>query len=71
MHNALAMILIDTNNNPEHFLKTNEYYEPLRVGKYAEKKDPTLACVAYRKGQCDDALVECTNKHALYKIQAR
>jgi clathrin heavy chain len=71
VHNALGMILIDTNNNPEHFLNTNEYYEPLVVGKYAEKRDPTLACAAYRKGQCDDALVDCTNRNSLFKIQAR
>lgn len=55
----------------EHFLNTNEYYEPLVVGRYAEKRDPTLACVAYRKGKCDDALLECTNKNSLFKIQSR
>lgn len=41
------------------------------VGKYAEKRDPNLACVAYKRGHNDDALVECTNKHSLFKLQAR
>lgn len=71
VHNALGKIIIDTNNNPEHFLTTNPYYESLIVGKFAEKRDPSLACVAYKRGQCDEALVECTNKNAMYKLQAR
>jgi len=33
------------------------------VGKYSEKRDPNLACVAYKRGNCDDALVDCTNCH--------
>ena len=131
MHNALGKIIIDTNNNPDHFLTTNPYYDslvrgqcglactcvracvrapacvrallfltgargggggggaravgavaaaptppahplhPQVVGKFAEKRDPSLACVAYKRGQCDDALVACTNKHAMFKLQAR
>eukprot|EP00798_Chlamydomonas_sp_ICE-L_P023296 gene23296-30532_t len=71
VHNALGKIIIDTNNNPEHFLTTNPYYDSLTVGKFAEKRDPHLACVAYRRGNCDDALVECTNKNSFFKLQAR
>lgn len=71
VHNALGKIIIDTNNNPEHFLTTNPYYDSMSVGKYAEKRDPNLACVAYKRGKCDDALVDCTNKHSLFKLQAR
>ena len=41
------------------------------VGKFAEKRDPSLACVAYKRGQCDEALVECTAKNAMFKLQAR
>lgn len=44
---------------------------PQVVGKYAEKRDPTLACVAYKRGNCDDALIECTSKNSLFKLQAR
>ncbi len=33
VHNALGKIIIDTNNNPEHFLTTNPYYDSLVVGK--------------------------------------
>lgn len=71
VHNALGKIIIDTNNNPEHFLTTNPYYDSVVVGKFAEKRDPGLACVAYKRGQCDDELVACTNKHAMFKLQAR
>lgn len=71
VHNALGKIIIDTNNNPEHFLTTNPYYDSLTVGKYAEKRDPNLACVAYKRGACDLALIECTNRHSLFKLQAR
>ena len=39
------------------------------MGKFAEKRDPSLACVAYKRGQCDEALVACTNKNAMFKLQ--
>lgn len=71
VHNALGKIIVDSNNNPEHFLTTNPYYDSLAVGKYCEKRDPNLACVAYKRGQCDAALVDCTNRHSLFKVQAR
>ncbi|KAL0401188.1 UNVERIFIED_CONTAM: Clathrin heavy chain 1 [Sesamum latifolium] len=72
VHNALGKIIIDSNNNPEHFLTTNPYYYDSRVvGKYCEKRDPTLAVVAYRRGQCDDELINVTNKNSLFKLQAR
>jgi clathrin heavy chain len=64
VHNALGKIIIDSQNNPEHFLTTNPFYDSLVVGKYAEKRDPHLACVAYKRGQCDDALIDCTNRCA-------
>jgi len=71
VHNALGKIIIDSNNNPEHFLTTNPYYDSRVVGKYCEKRDPTLAVVAYRRGQCDDELIHVTNKNSLFKLQAR
>ncbi len=71
VHNALGKILIDSNNNPEHFLTTNPYYESSIVGKFAERRDPGLACIAYKRGQCDTELVECSSKHAMFKLQAR
>ncbi|XP_039057209.1 clathrin heavy chain 1-like [Hibiscus syriacus] len=64
-------IIIESNNNPEHFLTTNPYYDSQVVGKYCEKRDPTLAVVAYRRGQCDDELMNVTNKNSLLKLQAR
>ncbi|KAF5839265.1 clathrin heavy chain 2 [Dunaliella salina] len=71
VHNALGKVIIDTNNNPEHFLSTNPFYDSLIVGKYAERRDPNLACVAYKRGACDDALIECTTKNSMFKLQAR
>lgn len=74
VHNALAKIITDVKpdakNNPEHFLTTNRYYDSLVVGQYCEKRDPTLACVAYKRGHCDDALLDCTNRHSLFEVQA-
>ncbi|KAI9251762.1 hypothetical protein BDA99DRAFT_563473 [Phascolomyces articulosus] len=71
VYNALAKIYIDTNNNPEPFLKENEYYEPRIIGKYCEKRDPYLAYICYEKGQCDYELVHITNENSMFKHQAR
>ncbi|KAG6890292.1 hypothetical protein C0995_009498 [Termitomyces sp. Mi166 len=69
--NALAKIYIDSNNNPEQFLKENNLYEPLVVGKFCEKRDPYLAYIAYAKGLCDDELIAITNDNSMFKQQAR
>ncbi|CAN7051173.1 unnamed protein product [Brassica oleracea var. botrytis] len=71
VHNALGKIIIDSNNNPERFLTTNQYYDSRVVGKYCEKRDPTLAVVSYRRGQCDEELINVTNRSSLLKLQAR
>ncbi|CAI6011217.1 unnamed protein product [Closterium sp. NIES-65] len=71
VHNALGKIIIDTNNNPEHFLTTNPFYDSRVVGKYCEKRDPTLAVVAYKRGLCDEELIAVTAKNSLFKLQAR
>lgn len=70
-HNALAKIYIDSNNNPEKFLKENQFYDSLVVGKYCEKRDPHLACVAYERGQCDEELIQVCNENSLFKSQSR
>ncbi|CAG8794244.1 10092_t:CDS:2, partial [Cetraspora pellucida] len=54
--NALAKIYIDSNNNPEAFLKENTLYDSSAIGKYCEKRDPYLAFIAYQRGQCDHEL---------------
>lgn len=33
VHNAMARIKIDTNQNPQQFLTSNPYYDPRVVGK--------------------------------------
>lgn len=71
LYNAMAKINIDSNNNPEAFLKENNLYDPLVVGKYCEKRDPYLAYIAYAKGFCDEELVAITNDNSMYKHQAR
>ncbi|KIY69192.1 clathrin heavy chain 1, partial [Cylindrobasidium torrendii FP15055 ss-10] len=71
VYNAMAKIYIDSNNNPESFLKENNLYEPLVVGKFCEKRDPYLAYIAYAKGFCDEELVAITNENSMFKQQAR
>lgn len=70
-HNALAKIYIDSNNNPERFLRENQYYDSKVVGKYCEKRDPHLACVTYERGQCDMELINVCNENSLFKSEAR
>ncbi|NP_001136443.1 clathrin heavy chain [Bombyx mori] len=70
-HNALAKIYIDSNNNPERFLRENQWYDSRVVGRYCEKRDPHLACVAYERGQCDRELIAVCNDNSLFKTQAR
>lgn len=71
LYNALAKIYIDTNNNPEQFLKENTLYDPKTIGAYSEKRDPYLAYIAYAKGFCDDDLIRVTNENGMFKHQAR
>ncbi|OWB83802.1 hypothetical protein B5S33_g2436 [[Candida] boidinii] len=68
---TLAKIYIDSNNNPEKFLKENDQYDTKVVGKYCERRDPYLAYIAYEKGQNDDELIKITNENDMYKYQAR
>ncbi|KAF3813680.1 hypothetical protein GH733_018212 [Mirounga leonina] len=70
-HNALAKIYIDSNNSPERFLRENAYYDSHVVGRYCEKRDPHLACVAYERGQCDLELIKVCNENSLFKSEAR
>ncbi|CAK9299457.1 unnamed protein product [Gordionus sp. m RMFG-2023] len=70
-HNALAKIYIDSNNNPERFLKENQFYDSKVVGKYCEKRDPHLACIAYERGHCDLELIQVCNENSLFKSESR
>ena len=71
VYNTLAKIYIDSNNSPEKFLKENNEYDTVDVGRYCEKRDPYLAYIAYEKGQNDDDLIRITNDNSMYKYQAR
>lgn len=73
LHNALAMIYIDVNKDPQNFLLNNQYYDAKVVGKYCEERNPDLAVTAYKRawGECDDEIIAVTNKNYLYRLQAR
>ena len=51
--------------------RENQFYDSRVVGKYCEKRDPHLACVAYERGQCDEELIKVCNENSLFKSQAR
>ncbi|KAG0156399.1 hypothetical protein PDIDSM_3577 [Penicillium digitatum] len=71
VYNALAKIYIDSKHDPEKFLKENDQYDTLVVGKYCEKRDPNLAYIAYSKGQNDLELISITNENSMFRAQAR
>lgn len=71
VYDTLAKVYIDSNNNPEKFLKENDAYNSLVVGKYCESRDPYLAFICYEKGHNDEELIAITNENAMYKYQAR
>ena len=73
LHNALAKIYIDINKDPQSFLINNQYYDSKIVGKYCEERNPDLAFTAYKRawGECDEEIIEVTNKNYLYRMQAR
>ncbi|CZR50635.1 probable clathrin heavy chain [Phialocephala subalpina] len=71
VYNALAKIYIDSNNNPEKFLKENDQYDTLIVGRYCQSRDPNLAYICYSKGQNDLELISITSENSMFKAQAR
>lgn len=73
VHNAMAKIKVDTHQNPQKFLTTNQFYDPKVIGKFCEDRDPHLSVLAYTRnpGQCDEELIDCTNRHSLFRIQAQ
>eukprot|EP00737_Agarophyton_chilense_P003254 gb/GEZJ01003787.1/.p1 GENE.gb/GEZJ01003787.1/~~gb/GEZJ01003787.1/.p1 ORF type:complete len:1487 (-),score=292.94 gb/GEZJ01003787.1/:474-4934(-) len=71
VHSGIAKVYVESNINPEHFLGTNPYYDSRLVGQFCEKRDPYLAFVAYKRGNCDEEVLDVTNRHSLFKDQAR
>ncbi|CAK75677.1 unnamed protein product (macronuclear) [Paramecium tetraurelia] len=73
IHNALAKIKIDTSQDPDGFLINNQFYDAKAVGKFCEERDPQLAVLAYKRawGQCDQELINLTNKNEMYRVQAK
>jgi clathrin heavy chain len=70
VHNALMKVYVDIGNEPEKYLSENPFYDSRNVGVYCEKRDPYLSFICYKRGQCDDEVVEVTNKHNLFRHQA-
>ncbi|RYY38323.1 hypothetical protein EON62_00490, partial [archaeon] len=73
VHNAVGKIYITLNKEPQVWLKTNQFYDPLTVGKFCEKLDPFLAYLAYRRanGACDEELIAVTASNGLFKDLSR
>ena len=72
MHDALARIYVDTNNDPSNFLKVNKYYNSKVVGEHCEHTHPDLAIQAYRRdwGKCDEEMIMLTNRIFMYRVLA-
>jgi len=72
-HNALGKIYITLNKDPKSFLLNNMFYDPKVLGLYCESLDPSLAFVAYKKGngECDDDLIKIAQGHGLYRDLAK
>ncbi|KAI0563594.1 Clathrin heavy chain [Gracilaria domingensis] len=70
VHTGLAKVYIDTNRNAQHFLETNAYYDSREVGRFCTRRDPYLAFIAYRRGECDEEVLEVTNDNSLFREQA-
>jgi len=73
VHNGIAKIYVDTNNNAAQFLLNNKYYDSVVVGAFCESRDPHLALVAYKRasGNCDDRLIDVCNKNGFFKDLAK
>ena len=71
MHTALAKVYVDQGKDAEKFLNNDMYYDALSVGKYCENRDPYLAYVCYKRKNLDDELIDVTNRHNLFKYQAK
>eukprot|EP00177_Eucheuma_denticulatum_P003509 GFKZ01006348.1.p1 GENE.GFKZ01006348.1~~GFKZ01006348.1.p1 ORF type:complete len:1728 (+),score=282.49 GFKZ01006348.1:317-5500(+) len=71
VHSGIAKVYVESNVNPEHFLETNPYYDSRVVGRFCERRDPYLAFVAFKRGNCDEEVLDVTNRHSLFKDQAR
>jgi clathrin heavy chain len=54
-------------------LINNKFYDSKVVGKYCEDRNPDLAFIAYKRawGECDDELIDVTNRNYLYRMQAK
>lgn len=71
VYTSLAKLYVDSNSNAKYFLETNDKYDPIAVGAFCESRDPTLAVIVYRKGNCDAELIAVTSKNGFFKEQAR
>jgi clathrin heavy chain len=66
-----AVCITDLNLECFFSCRENHFYDSKVVGRYCEKRDPHLACVAYERGQCDRELIAVCNENSLFKSEAR
>ncbi|EMD46427.1 clathrin heavy chain, putative [Entamoeba histolytica KU27] len=71
LHTALAKVYVDQGKDAEKFLNNDMYYDSLIVGKYCEDRDPYLSYICYKRKNLDDELIDVTNRHNLFKYQAK
>ncbi|OLY81644.1 Clathrin heavy chain 1 [Smittium mucronatum] len=71
VYNGLAKLYIETNIEPEHFLRTNTLYDGLLIGSYCENRDPNLAFIAYSSpqslGKTDKKLIDLAVSSSMFK----
>lgn len=70
VHTALGKCYVDARGNAKHFLETNQFYDARELGRFCAKREPSLAVIAYSRGQCDDELLAVTNDNSLFREQA-
>ncbi|OMJ15847.1 Clathrin heavy chain 1 [Smittium culicis] len=75
VYNGLAKLYIETNIEPEHFLRTNTLYDGLLIGSFCENRDPNLAFIAYSSpqslGSTDSKLVDLAISSSMFKQLAK
>eukprot|EP00768_Dysnectes_brevis_P001247 gnl/Dysnectes_brevis/1303_a1459_1909.p1 GENE.gnl/Dysnectes_brevis/1303_a1459_1909~~gnl/Dysnectes_brevis/1303_a1459_1909.p1 ORF type:complete len:1090 (+),score=595.35 gnl/Dysnectes_brevis/1303_a1459_1909:1275-4544(+) len=74
-HTGFGKVLVDANDsNGEKFLRSDPYYDHASLGKYCEKRHPSLAFLSYAtaaEGACDEEMIGIANSASLFKELSR
>eukprot|EP00033_Pygsuia_biforma_P001350 GCRY01001529.1.p1 GENE.GCRY01001529.1~~GCRY01001529.1.p1 ORF type:complete len:1614 (+),score=231.96 GCRY01001529.1:130-4971(+) len=71
IHNAFAKVLIDANDDAQHFLLESSFYDCQVIGAFCEKRDAHLAYLVYEKGHCDQELIRVCQENSMFKNLAK